>query len=182
MTDSLSRFIRLTRDRSGDNTRAIQSLHAQGLHGQATSILRQELDSLIRVCYLLTIADYNERLRLINDTLDGNKWKIKGQNITDRKMVTVASQYNHWAPEVYDFGNSFTHLTNYHDFKNSDPLVQLSAEQKGTIRHYLNAYHAFGEIREVTFQNVIPFIPQVAHKVSGNLNCYLDDLENKAVH
>ena len=182
MADSLEKFIRLTRDRSRDNTRAIQSLHAQELYGQAISILRQELDSLIRICYLLTISNFNERLRLINDTLNGTKWKINGQNITDRKMVTVATQYNHWAPEVYDFGNSFTHLTNYHDFKNSDPLAQLTNDQKNTIRHYLNTYHSFGSIKEVTFQNVIPFVPQVAHKVSDNLNSYLDDLENKEIH
>ena len=182
MTDTLVKFTRLTRNRSRDNTLAIQLLHFQGLYGQATSILRQELDSLIRVCYLLTISDLNERLRLISDTIAGIKWKVNGQSITDRKMVTVASQYNHWAPEVYDFGNSFTHLTNYHDFKNSDPLAQLSIDQKNTIKHYLNSYHAFGTIREVTFENVIPFVPQVAHKVSDNLNRYLDDLENNQGH
>lgn len=182
MTNNLINFIRLTKDRSRDNTRSIQTLHAQGLYGQSISILRQELDSLIRVCYLLTISDLNERSRLINDTLDGKKWKVNGQNVTDRKMVTVASQYNHWAPEVYDFGNSFTHLTNYHDFKTTDPLTQLSDEQKNTIRHYLNSYHSFGAIREVTLQNIIPYIPQVADKVSNNLNSYLGDLEDNNGH
>lgn len=182
MTDNLAKFIRLTRDRSRDNTLSIQTLHRQGLYGQSIAILRQELDSLIRVCYLLTIPDLNERKRLINDTLDGKKWKANGQNVTDRKMVTIATQYNHWAPEVYDFGNSFTHLTNYHDYKTTDPLSKLTLDEKNTIRKYLNSYHSFGTIREVTFESVVPYIPQVAQKVSGNLNCYLDDLENNKGH
>ena len=182
MTDSTAKFIRLTRDRSHDNTVAIKTLHAQQLYGQATSILRQELDSLIRVCYLLTITDPNERLRLIDDTINGSKWKVNGKNVTDRNMVDVASQYNHWAPEVYSFGNSFTHLTNYHDFKNSDPLNQLSANEKATIKNYLKTYHFFPDGEDVTFESVIPLIPQVAMKVSDNLNRYLDDLENRRVH
>jgi hypothetical protein len=182
MSDNTSKFIRLTRDRSHDNLRAIMSLHFQGLYGQETAILRQELDSLIRVCYLLTITDPNERLRLIDDTLNGVKWVINGKSLTDRKMVNIAQQYNHWAPEVYDFGNSFTHLTNYHDFKTTDPLLQLDASRKTAIRRYLNTYHFFSDGDAVTFNNVVPFIPRVAQKVSDNLNRYLDDLENRGAH
>jgi hypothetical protein len=179
MTDKTLDFIRLTRDRSRDNTAAIISLHSQQLFGQATAILRQELDSLIRVCYLLTITNPNERLRLIDDTLNGNKWRINNKVITDREMVNTASRYNHWAPEVYDFGNSFTHLTNFHEFKNTDPLQQLSVAKKVTIKQYLKSYHLFSINKDVTFNNVIPYIPQVAQKVSNNLNSYLNDLKHR---
>jgi hypothetical protein len=102
--------------------------------------------------------------------------------LTDRKMVDIARQYNHWAPEVYQFGNSFTHLTNYHDFKNTDPLLQLDANRKATIRHYLHTYHFFPNDGAITFERVVPFIPKVARKVSDNLNSYLNDLENQRVH
>lgn len=175
-------FHLITTDRSHDNLKAIISLHTQGLHGQETAILRQELDSLIRACYLLTITDPNERLRLIDDTLNGVKWIINGKPLTDRKMANIARQYNHWASELYDFGNSFTHLTNYHDFKNTDPLLRLDANRKAVIRHYLNTYHFFPNGGAVTINNVIPFIPRVAQKVSDNLNSFLDDLENNGVH
>src|SRR5262249_1509724 len=133
----------------------------------------------IRVCFLLAVSDLNERRRFMNDTLNGIKWTTKGQPITDRKMVTLASQYNHWAPEVYDFGNSFTHLTNYHDFKHTDPLLLLDSSKKSAIKRYLHAYHSFPNSDEVTFENVVPYIPRVAQKVSDNLNHYLADLERQ---
>jgi len=130
----------------------------------------------------LTVINPNERIRLAGDTINGVKWVVEGKPLTDRKMVDIATQYNHWAPEVYHFGNSFTHLTNYHDFKNVDPLLQLDGNRKATIKHYLHAYHFFPLNEDVTFNNVIPFIPKVAQKVSDNLNRYLDDLENQRVH
>ena len=181
MADTTLDFIRLTRERSHDNTTAIISLYAQKLYGQAVAILRQELDSLIRVCYLLTIKNSNERMRLINDTLNGKRWRVNNKIVRDAEMVNVAARYNHWAPEVYEFGNSFTHLTNFHDFKKTDPLSKLDPGKKATIKQYLSTYHFFPNSDPITFENVISFIPQVAQKVSDNLNTYLDDLERRRI-
>lgn len=182
MTDTTTKFIRLSKDRSLSNTAAIHSLFSQQLYGQAVSLLRQELDTLVRVCYLLTISNIQERHRLINLTLVGKKWKNGRTNITDREMVTVARQYNHWVPEVYDFGNKFTHLSDFHDYKSSDPLVTLDITQKRTIKHYLNSYHQFPDGLPITFENVISYLPKVADKVSRNLSSYLDDLQNRRSH
>lgn len=182
MVDRTSNFIRLTKDRSSDNLTAIISLHEQQLYGQALAILRQELDSLIRVCYLLTISDQVERLRLIEDTLNGQKWRVNNKVLTDREMVTTATHYNHWAPEVYEFGNAFTHLTNFHDFRTTDPLQQLDNSKKALIIHYLNSYHQYPTNQELTFQSFIPYILRVAQKVSGNLGGYLEDLEQRRHH
>jgi hypothetical protein len=178
MQDDKAKFIRLTKDRSDSNISAILTLFNQKLYGQATAILRQELDSLIRVCYLLALPDSAERQRLINSTINGVKWKIGKSNVTDRDMVKVASRYNHWAPEVYDFGNRFTHLTDFHDYKTIDPLATLEVSQKQMIRHYLSSYHQFPGEMQITFENVISYLPKVARKVSNNLNSYLSDLES----
>lgn len=123
MTPRLNVFIRILKQRSNENTASILLLHGQGYFGTCVSLLRQELDSLIRVCYLHTLKDNAEIDRLINDTISGVEWEKMGKRITDRKMVNIASQYNHWAPEVYDFGNCFTHLTNFHDYKKKRPIV-----------------------------------------------------------
>jgi hypothetical protein len=58
-------------------------------------ILRQELDSLIRVLYLLAISDLEERNRLMACTINGERWKIttpKGKQtvVTDAMMVEVS--------------------------------------------------------------------------------------------
>lgn len=179
MTSKFNDFIRILTQRSTENTASIKLLHEQELFGTCITLLRQELDSLIRVCYLHTLTDTSEIDRLIHDTLDGVEWKKNSKRITDRKMVNIASQYNHWAPEVYDFGNCFTHLTNYHDYKLNDPLLSLDPIAKKTIKHYLNYYHGFPMIGDVTFQNIIPYIPQVAVKVSNNLQSYISQLESR---
>lgn len=176
----LGDFTRILTQRSNENTASIKLLHEQGHFGTCISLLRQELDSLIRVCYLHRLTDNSEINSLIEDTLSGIEWKKNDKRITDRKMVNIASQYNPWAPEVYDFGNCFTHLTNYHDYKNNDPLLTLELTSKLTIKHYLNSYHGFPITKEVTFQNVIPFIPQVAMKVSNNLQSYIVHLKSRS--
>jgi hypothetical protein len=170
MTPNLNNFVRIVTERSNENTASILTLHHQKNYGTCISLLRQELDSLIRVCYLNTLSDTNEIERLIKDTVNGIQWGKDRKRITDRRMVNIASQYNHWAPEVYDFGNSFTYLTNFHDYRNNDPLKNLDTTQKQTIRHYLNSYHGFQAASEITFDNVIPYYDET-FCITGLIAC-----------
>jgi hypothetical protein len=179
MTPKLQDFIRILTERSSENTASILLLHGQRLYGTSISLLRQELDSLIRVCYLHTLTSPAEIDRLIDDTISGVEWEKNGKRITDRKMVNIASQYNHWAPEVYEFGNCFTHLTNYHDYKTNDPVNNLDTATKQTIKGYLHSYHQFPATKDATFENVIPYIPEVARKVSNNMRSYLNNLSSR---
>lgn len=153
-----------------------KSLHHQRIFGPCISLLRQELDSLIRVCYLNRIEDASLKKSLIEDTINGIEWTKNGKRITDRKMVNIASEYNHWAPEVYDFGNCFTHLTNFHDYQNIDPLDDLDPYKKRIIIGYLSHYHGYSG-NDLNFERIIFFLPMVADKVSNNLISYLKDLE-----
>lgn len=63
--------------------------------------------------------------------------------------------------------------------KKNDPLLTLDPKLKQTIKIYLNSYHGFPVKSDVTFQNVIPYIPQVARKVSNNLLKYITDLNSR---
>jgi hypothetical protein len=47
-------FTRQVRERSRENAESLRLLHGRGLHANVVSILRQELDSLIRVIFLLS--------------------------------------------------------------------------------------------------------------------------------
>ena len=179
MTTNLENFLRIVTERSNEHTSSIFILHQQSNYGTCIGLLRQELDSLIRVCYLNTLLDIQEIESLIADTINGAQWKKDGKRITDRKMVEIASLYNHWAPEVYEFGNNFIHLTNFSDYKNIDPLRNFDQDHKLRIRQYLSQYHFFPTAIDITFENVAPYIPQIAKKVSDNLKSYLSDLAKK---
>lgn len=88
-------FIQLIKSRSGEHEIAFSRIH--NLLGSMKSILSQELDSLMRVLYLLAILDLEERKRLVVCTVKGERWKIstaKGKQIvvTDTMMVDVSEQ------------------------------------------------------------------------------------------
>ena len=56
-SESLTQLIRTIRQRSEENHSAITLLHEAKLYSNAIAILRFELDSMIRVIYLLSITD-----------------------------------------------------------------------------------------------------------------------------
>lgn len=101
----------------------------------AFSLLRQELDSMIRVIYLLAVKDPHERSRLIKATLRGERWKVqtargKFRDVTDREMVDLAQGLQGWTQSVYRFGCAFVHLSDFHNHLVQNPFRKLS---RGTL-------------------------------------------------
>jgi hypothetical protein len=83
MTDIRQKYISLIKNRSEENQKALALLVSQRLFGNCISILRQELDSFVRVIYLGQISDFNERERLMNQTMS---------NYVRRQMVYFDSE------------------------------------------------------------------------------------------
>lgn len=66
-------------------------LSGAGLAGQMVAILRQELDSMVRVIYLLA-QPIGRRYSLIESSVNGERWsqpKSKGP-VTDREMIDLS--------------------------------------------------------------------------------------------
>lgn len=89
-------FIELIKSRSDEHDMAFSRIH--DLPGSMMSILRQELDSLIRVLYLLSIPDLMERKRLMACTINGERWTVQTPKrkmaiATDAMMVEVAENF-----------------------------------------------------------------------------------------
>lgn len=172
-------FIQLIKSRSDEHEMAFSRLH--DLPGSMMSILRQELDSLIRVLYLLSIPDLAERRRLMACTINGERWKVTTQNgkqaiVTDSDMVAVSEKFQGWARSVYKFGCAFIHLSNFHGYNSSNPLDALSAEEKADILEHMRYYHHGPKSDNPTFRELAIYFPMVFEKVKGNLECYLNDL------
>jgi hypothetical protein len=180
MTDNdLEAFCRQIRARSAEHRVAVERLHS--LPGQIMSILRQELDSLVRVIFLLSQNDPVYRHQLIHDSVNGKRWTEKGSKkpITDRAMVLLANDFEGWTKSVYKFGCAFIHLSKMHDYKTRDPLQEISMEEKDTIVAYLRYYHN-GEPSgdNVTLDDITPLLPEVFKKIADNLDYYLQSIEN----
>lgn len=175
-------FINLIRARSDEHAIAVSRIH--DLPGSMMSILRQELDSLIRVLYLLSVSDLKERDRLMSNTLNGERWKRLNANgrqsiITDAMMVEVSEQFEGWANSVYKFGCAFIHLSNFHGYLSSNPLETLTVSEKANILEHMRHYHGGPGSDNPSFDELATYFPRVFEKIKGNLECYLEHLDKK---
>ncbi|MGY3859799.1 hypothetical protein [Aeromonas intestinalis] len=170
-------FIRQIRNRSNDHKRAMQLLVSANIPSQMIAVLRQELDSMVRVIYLLSQEPYRQTL-LIEASVNGQRWQqSRGRaRVTDSEMVELAQQLQGWTKSVYNLGCAFIHLSNLHDYNDRDPLQQIAAEEREAILGHCRYYH--GGPERSGFTDLIPYLPRVLEKVSSNLECYLAQLED----
>lgn len=178
--NNLAIFCRQVRSRSAEHASAVRLLfHAHHL-GQVVSILRQELDSMIRTIYLLSIQDRVERQRLIGSSVRGEPWTVNGKKarITDKDMADRAGKFQGWTASVYKFGCAFIHLSAFHDYSDRDPFRSLPVEERQEILHHMRSYHGGPIEDDPSFTDISRYFPAVLDKVAGNLECYLKSLEN----
>lgn len=146
---------------------------AQGWWAILGSLLRMELDSMIRVIYLLRTPD--ARKRILASCVAGKGFGA----IRDRQMVDAALAQNPWADAVYKFGNRFVHLTDAHDYAEVDPFQTY--EYRDEVITFLNKQHR-GKVPgrplgdNSTFHDIAAYAPHVLDKITSNLCGYLDDL------
>ena len=181
MTET-QQFCRILRERSAEHASAGQLLCANRHYGQVVSILRQELDSLVRAIFLLSL-DLEERQHYIQQTLNNEKWTKPNSRtqITDRNMVNLSDSLHGWTNSVYKLGCAFIHLSPMADYRNENPFEQLPLDEINDIKQHLNNYHGFLLDEDLSMLTVSPYLLRVLDKVSSNLECYIASLEGETV-
>lgn len=179
MVDALTVFLRQVRSRSDEHRGAMEVLARAGLAGQMVAVLRQELDSMVRVIYLLA-QDFDRRAALIEASVRGENWTQRSSRgaVTDKAMVDLAQFLQGWTRSVYKFGCAFIHLSGLHDYNDRDPLAQLPAQERTDILQHCRHYHGGPIADDPQFSELIPYLPRVLEKISDNLGHYLEQLEN----
>lgn len=175
-------FCKILRDRSAEHVSAGRLMHANGHYGQIISILRQELDSLVRAVYLLS-KDLNTRSHFINQTLQNVRWTLPDSRtvVTDRQMVDLTDTLHGWTNSVYKLGCAFIHLSPLVDYKNGNPFRKLSQTEIIIIKMHLHNYHGFSLTDDLDMTTIKPYLLRVLDKVSSNLECYIEYLEQNRV-
>ncbi|MDP3511670.1 MAG: hypothetical protein Q8S20_02880 [Sulfuritalea sp.] len=176
--DALPIFLRQVRSRSEEHQHAMRVLARERLAGQMVAVLRQELDSMVRVIYLLT-QSAERRTALIEASVRGEKWSQPNSHasVTDKEMVDLAQNLQGWTLSVYKFGCAFIHLSGLHDYNDRDPLEQLPHHERKDILDHCCHYHGGPHGSDAKFSELVPYLPSVLEKIAGNLECYLEDLE-----
>ncbi|WP_058048829.1 hypothetical protein [Janthinobacterium sp. Ant5-2-1] len=147
-------FDRQVRHRSSDHLRAMSLLAAHNLYGPMIAVLRQELDSMVRVIFLLAQPSHI-RTQLIADSVNGKKWKVGRQIVTDRNMVDLAQQLQGWTASVYKFGCAFIHLSALHDYNVRDLLQLLPAAERDDILDHCRRYHGGPVLSNAGFMDLV---------------------------
>ena len=182
--DDIKKFCGLLRKRLAEHSEAMKRVH--DLPGIMASILRQELDSMVRAIYLLTISDLKERNRLVAQTLAGETWTVptekgKKRKVTDKDMVELSNKLQGWTLSVYKFGCAFIHLSSSHDYNISNPFDSLPPNEQSDILNHLRYYHYGPHSDHPSFNELASLFPNVFDKITSNLECYTNSLESDGV-
>lgn len=182
--NNTERFCQLLRNRSNENKKSFEVLFRNRLYGNCFSVLRQELDSMVRVIFLLNETDLGKRDAFIRQTLNGEKWSFinnngKRQKITDKDLVDLANNLNGWTQNVYKFGCAFIHLSNFHDYQSENPFKALEDSDKDSIINQLHNYHGAILDRDSSLHDIIHYLPSVMDKISSNYECEIKSLEER---
>jgi hypothetical protein len=131
-TDTEAQFYDIVLRRSQENFKSFELLYQNGLYGNCVSILRQELDSYLRVLFLKVA---HKRTLFMHQTLNGIKWHYfedgKKHTVTDRMILdSLDWTTSGWERMVYDLGCAFIHLSNFHNYATENPFQTLSKIKK----------------------------------------------------
>lgn len=151
---STEQFCRILRERSAEHLSSGVLLFANGHYGQIISVLRQELDSLVRTVFLLE-KDLTTRQHFIQQTLQNIKWTQPNSRtvVTDRQMVDLANSLHGWTNSVYKLGCAFIHLSPMANYKHENPFSQLPAHEISDIKRHLHNYHSFPLAEDLKYDN-----------------------------
>ncbi len=184
MDDDIEIFCRQVRARSQEHFQSIPPLLAAGSFGVAVGLLRQELDSLVRVAYLDEIDMSSPKAHaLMSDSVNGRQWTRvtshgRQARITDREMVDIAKSIGGWVRVIYSFGCKLIHLSDAHDHATVDPFSKLTDEQRQEIVGYLHNYHQYPH-EDVDTDRFVEYLPKVMRKLVDNVEFYLTEITRK---
>lgn len=150
------------------------------------SMIREEVDSLVRVIHLLGVNDYNELADIIGNSFDQRKFGPtkadgKARRISDKSMIQDAAAQFDWLETLYDFGCSFIHLTGLHSYQERDAFRMLSPSEREEIAKFVNHYYGATISANSQFTEVTHYLPQIFRKVAENLERLLSDLQEHVV-
>ena len=92
-------------------------------------------------------------------------------------MIEFISRIDGWPRVAYDFACSFVHLSNLHGYRPESPLAALETADRERIVDYLRRYHGAPTDENPSAGELLILAESVLEKITGNINCYLEDLE-----
>jgi hypothetical protein len=176
-------FLRACVSRSQENTNSLAELVASGNYGTAISLLRQEIDTFVRLAFLDS-QPLAEAIHLLQQFVAHQKWCLqkggKKHPITDREMVDLATKRYFWVEIAYRLSCSLIHLSTIHDYRTVDPFRTISPSDRATIIEFLHDFYGYRD-SDIDLPRFIHLLPRVMGKISDKVKEYSDKLTGKFV-
>lgn len=181
-----SYFLAGAKTRSLENSKSFGLLYDQCCYVVCIGLMRQELDTLLRLSFLWRPETPKDvAVSLMEKTVtSGAKWSYQENGkkviLNDKTIVGLATFLGGWEQVAYDFGCKAIHLSDRHAYQISDPVKNLSLNDRQEIHQYLQSYHSYvGE--NLTMDDIVVHLPKVMEKISENVEFYLEQLEERYV-
>jgi hypothetical protein len=168
----LDQFLRGVRSRSDENWTSMELLLEKRNYGVAIGLLRQEIDTFVRLVYLDAVDDV-AAAALITKSVQGKKWPVR-----DRDMVNTATSSYFWVEIAYRFGCKLVHLSDFHDYQSVDPFSTISETDKQTIIGFLRGHHGYKD-EEINLARFVDFMPLIMKKIRGKVADYSSTLQRR---
>lgn len=178
------RFLQIVKDRSIENIESFQLLYRNEKYSVCIGLLRQELDSLLRLCYLWRPETAsNDATSLMQDSIQGRKWLYRNHvgkriSLRDADMLEFASFLGGWEKLVYMFGCKAIHLSDLHAYRDHDPFLSISMETRDQVIGYLKSYHGYCK-PTISMTDLYEYLPSVMKKLTDNVEFYIEELEER---
>ena len=185
-----SQFFEAIKKRSDEHKKAFEFAVQEKLYGQMGAIIRQELDSLLRVDYFKRLSEQekkdtlakflaNEKRTFPSDAnmLETNtiKYELPSKDCDEEIELMLGAMSMGWTRFIYSIGCSLIHLTQLHNSGEVEPQLAFTDEERREIVEGVNCWQklamksSFRISQDFTFNDLVMAAPAAFHKLRSNL-------------
>lgn len=180
MITPLEEFKKIVFQRLEENQKSFDILFGLKHYGNCISIMRQELDQIIRLLFLLN-STKNVQRQLIESSINNHKWFVinkenKKDYITEEIISKYSESLNGWDKSIYEFGLAFGSLATTFNYGTKDPIKTMAENDRDKIYKYILEYHNRDFPRDYDINVLIRELPDILNIISSNLQKYMDRL------
>jgi hypothetical protein len=180
MITSIDEYKKIIIQRLDENRKSFELLFGIKHYGNCISIMRQELDQVIKLLYLLN-STKNEQKQFIESSINNHKWyKVNSDNtkdyITEDILTTYSETLTGWDKSIYEFGLAFGSLATTFNYGTRDPIKGIGENDKDKIYKYIVEYHNKDFPKNYDLGILILELPTILNKISIQLQNYVERL------
>jgi hypothetical protein len=180
MITPIEEYKKIVSQRLEENRKSFDLLFGIKHYGNCISIMRQELDQVVKLLFLLN-STKDDQKKFIESSINNHKWFIvnsdnKKDYITEDVFTKYSETLDGWDKSIYEFGLAFGSLANTYNYGTKDPIKSMGENDKEKIYEYISEYHNKNFPKDYDLSKLILELPTILNKISINLQKYMDRL------